>query len=70
MRSAGQRRCGHRTVEYLRLGQNESERLHAYRDNISNTLPIEVIQKIRHCLSTGLVFGPEIFRSQVEALRN
>ena len=56
--------------EYLRLGETEPERLQAYRDIISNTLPIEVIQKIRHCLNTGLVLGTEDFRSQVEALRN
>ena len=56
--------------EYLRLGETEPERLQAYRDSISNTLPIEVIQKIRHCLNTGLVLGTEDFRSQVEALRN
>jgi hypothetical protein len=69
MRSAGQLRCGHRTGEYMRLGENESEGSQAYRDCISNTLPIEVIQKIRQCLNTGLVLGTEDFRSQVEALR-
>ena len=57
MRSAGQLRCGQRTGEYLRLGDSEAERQQAYRDSISNTLPIEVIQKIRHCLNTGLVLA-------------
>ena len=57
MRSAGQLRCGQRTGEYLRLGDSEAERQQAYRDSISNTLPIEVTQKIRHCLNTGLVLG-------------
>ena len=30
--------------EYFRLGENQTERLQAYRDSISNTLPTEVIQ--------------------------
>ena len=55
--------------EYLCLGASESERRQVYRDNISQALSIEVIQKIRHCLNRGLVLGTVDFRNQIEILR-
>ncbi len=56
--------------EYLCLGKSESERRQVYRDNISQALSIEVIQKIRHCLNRGLVLGTVDFRNQIEILRH
>ena len=55
--------------EYLCLGENETERQKIYREMIAQSLSAEVIQKIRHCLNTGLVLGTEAFRDQVNALR-
>ena len=55
--------------EYLCLGENETERQKTYREMIAQSLSAEVIQKIRHCLNTGLVLGTAAFRDQVNALR-
>jgi putative transposase len=56
--------------EYLGLGENETERQKIYREMMAQSLSVEVIQKIRHCLNTGLVLGTEAFRDQVRALRS
>ena len=56
-------------AEYLCLGENETERQKTYREMIAQSLSAEVIQKIRHCLNTGLVLGTAAFRDQVDALR-
>ena len=56
--------------EYLGLGENEADRQKIYRETIAQSLSSEVVQKIRHCLNTGLVLGTEAFRDQVNALRN
>ena len=56
--------------EYLLLGSTESERAAQYRLLVSRTLPAEVVQKIRHCVNTGLVLGTESFREQVSVLRS
>ena len=55
--------------DYLALGQSSTERQQAYRELISQIIPTELVQKIRHCLNTGLVLGTENFRNQVSALR-
>jgi hypothetical protein len=55
--------------KYLCLGENETERQKIYREMIAQSLSAEVIQKIRHCLNTGLVLGTAAFRDQVNALR-
>ena len=56
--------------EYLGLGKHETERQKIYREMIAQSLSAEVIQKIRHCLNTGLELGTEAFRDQVNARRN
>lgn len=56
--------------EYLCLAETETERQKIYRETIAHPLSAEVVQKIRHCLNTGLVLGTEAFREQVNALRN
>jgi len=56
--------------EYLLLGSTESDCAAQYRFLVSQTLSAEVIQKIRHCVNTGLVLGTESFREQVRALRS
>jgi hypothetical protein len=53
--------CGHRTLNTL-------EKI--YREMMAQSLSAEVIQKIRHCLNTGLVLGTADFRYQVKALRS
>ena len=55
---------------YMALGKSPSERQEVYRQLIGSNLSSEVIQKIRHCLNTGLVLGTETFRREVEGLRN
>ena len=37
---------------------------------INESLDIEVLAKVRHCANTGLVLGTELFRQQVQRLRN
>ncbi len=54
---------------YLGLGHSESERQKKYRKMIAESLSAEVMQKIRHCINTGLVLGSESFREQIDALR-
>jgi putative transposase len=56
--------------EYLGLGENDTERQKIYRKMMAQSLSAEVIQKIRHCLNTGLVLGTADFRDQVKALRS
>lgn len=56
--------------EYLALGKTEIDRREHYRALVSEALSAEVVQKIRHCVNTGLVLGTEIFRDQVESLRS
>ncbi|MFT7244972.1 MAG: hypothetical protein ACI82A_002337 [Candidatus Azotimanducaceae bacterium] len=41
-----------------------------HREMMAQSLAAEVVQKIRHCLNTGLVLGTDAFRDQVNALRN
>jgi putative transposase len=41
-----------------------------YREIMAQSLSAEVIQKIRHCLNTGLALGTADFRDQVNALRS
>jgi hypothetical protein len=55
-------------IKYLGLGKNEAERQKIYREMVAQSLSAEVIQKIRHCLNTGLVLGTADFRDQVKAL--
>ena len=56
--------------EYLGLGKHETERQKIYREMIAQSLSAEVIQKIRHCLNTGLVLDTVAFCDQVNARRN
>ncbi len=56
--------------EYLGLGENKAERQKIYRETIAQSLTSETIQKIRHCLNTGLVLGTQDFRDQINALRS
>ena len=53
---------------YLALGQNAAERSHFYRISISEYSDRELIDDIRQALSTGLAFGSERFRDEVERL--
>ena len=55
---------------YLELGRNTTQRQHAWRSLISESLSAEVMAKVRHCARTGLVLGTEAFREQVRQLRN
>ena len=57
-------------IEYLRLGESESERQKMYRDKVSTTLSLDVTDKLQHCLNTGLIVGTDAFRGQIEALRD
>lgn len=57
-------------IEYLALGDTEVDRAEHYRALVSQALSVEVVQKIRHCLNTGLVLGTERFREQVKTLRS
>ena len=54
---------------YLNLGTNPAGRAKAYQHLMDEGLPVETINKIRHCLNTGLVLGTEVFRDQVARLR-
>jgi len=56
-------------AEYLALGKTELDRGEHYRALVSQALSAEVVQKIRHCVNTGLVLGTEHFRDQVKSLR-
>jgi hypothetical protein len=53
--------CGHRALNTLKK---------LYCEMMALSLSAEVIQKIRHCLNTGLVLGTAAFRDQVKALRS
>ncbi|MBT8354071.1 MAG: transposase [Desulfobacterales bacterium] len=53
---------------YLALGKNDGERCWTYRNTFSEFLNTDVIQDIRRSLNTGLVFGNERFRNEVEQL--
>lgn len=55
--------------DYLSLGTNPADRAKAYQHLMDEVLPVESINKIRHCLNTGLVQGTEVFRDQVAKLR-
>jgi len=50
---------------YLALGKHAAERQRCYRELMNEALDQEVVAKIRHCASTGLVLGSEQFRAQV-----
>ena len=54
---------------YRGLGKNDKQRREAWRDLTDETLDIEVLAKVRHCVNTGLVLGTESFREQVHRLR-
>lgn len=56
--------------EYLALGKTSGDRTEQYRALVSSAMSAEVVQKIRHCVNTGLVLGTEKFREQVKALRS
>jgi hypothetical protein len=43
-------------------------RQYSSRSLINETLEVDVIAKIRHCVNTGLVLGTESFRSQVASM--
>ncbi len=55
---------------YKTLGKNEWQRQQAWRDLVSQTLDVEVLATIRHCVNTGVVLGTESFREKVQRLRN
>ena len=57
-------------MAYLSLGETGVDRREQYRALVSQSLSVEVVQKIRHCVNTGLVLGTEHFLAQVKALRN
>jgi len=57
-------------AEYLALGATPTERAKCYRTIVADVLPSDVVQKIRHCVNTGLVLGSESFREQVNLLRS
>jgi len=42
----------------------------AWRELNDEILDIEIVAKVRHCANTGLVLGTELFREQVNQLRN
>jgi len=54
--------------EYLALGNSEHSRLSAYRQLFVQQLSAKLITDIRDALSTGLVFGNDRFRHDVEKL--
>jgi len=56
--------------EYLALGKTEIARGEYFRALVSEALPAEVVQTIRHCVNTGLVLGTERFRDQIKLLRS
>jgi putative transposase len=56
--------------EYLALGKTSGDRTEQYRALVSSAMSAVVVQKIRHCVNTGLVLGTEKFREQVKALRS
>ena len=53
---------------YLALGQNAAERNQVYRISISEYSDSELIDDIRQALNTGLAFGSERFRDEIERL--
>ena len=55
---------------YLALGTTPTHRARCYRTIVADVLPSDVVQKIRHCVNTGLVLGSESFREQVNLLRS
>lgn len=55
-------------LPYLSLGEHALARQEAYLSLMSEKLNSEVIKKIRHCANSGLVFGSEKFRVQVDSL--
>jgi putative transposase len=55
---------------YSALGATDRERQSEYRALVSESLPIDAIAKIRHCINKGLVLGTQSFREQVSAMRN
>jgi putative transposase len=55
-------------ANYLALGNLTIDRQSAYRSLINETLEVDVIVKIRHCVNTGLVLGTEAFRSQIASM--
>ena len=55
---------------YQALGSDAKSRQSAYRELLNQTLEVDVITKIRHCVNTGLVLGTEAFRNQVASMRN
>lgn len=61
-------RMWHPHPEYMALGQTVQERRSEYRKLFSHDLDHTVINDIRHAINTGLVFGNERFRKEVEQL--
>jgi len=55
---------------YRDLGKNDEQRQDAWRGLTNETLDIQVLAKVRHCVNTGLVLGTESFREQVHRLRS
>ncbi len=56
--------------EYMGFGENETERQKIYREMMTQSLSAAVIQKIRHCINTGLFLGTATFCDQGNALRS
>ena len=54
---------------YTSLGSTDKQRQSGYRALVSESLSVEAITKIRHCINTGMVLGTETFREQVTSIR-
>ena len=53
---------------YLSLGDSQSTRTKKYQELISRSLGADVIAKIRHCTSKGLILGTEKYRQQFKEI--
>ena len=53
---------------YLALGESQSARLLKYRGLIGEMLDSDIIAKVRHCASKGLIPGSEKFRQQFKEI--
>jgi putative transposase len=56
-------------VVYTSLGATDQQRQSSYRAQVSESLSMEAIAKIRHCINTGLVLGFDTFREQIASMR-
>tara|TARA_B100001105_G_C22314102_1_gene409465 strand:- start:182 stop:370 length:189 start_codon:yes stop_codon:yes gene_type:complete len=54
---------------YTSLGESTKDRQTAYRQQISKSLTVGAIAKIRCCINSGLVLGTEQFREQIKTMR-